>query len=146
MSDSGLTGLTFKRPSLVKVQFADECDISLIVKRFVRTGELPNLAVKTPLKIADTSMLPEDFQALQEQNVAAVRLFESEPIELQELFHHDAGAYFDWRAMSDDDKVSYIKSMASPDVCSKLIKDYEPPAPAPSPAPSPAPDVVGGAT
>lgn len=130
--DSGLTGLTFKRPSLVKIQFADECDLSLIVKRFVRTGELPNLVVKSPLKIADTTMLPEDFQALQEQQVAAVRLFESEPLELQELFHHDVGSYFDWRAMDDEAKVSYIKSMASPDVCSKLIKGYEPPAPPPN--------------
>lgn len=128
-NDSGLTGLTFKRPSLVKVQFADECDISLIVKRFVRTGELPSLAVKSPLKIADASMLPEDFQALQEQHVAAVRLFESEPLELQEFFNHDVVKYFDWRALSDDAKVDFLKENGSPALCKQLIKGYVNPPP-----------------
>lgn len=135
--DSGLDGLTFKRPSLVKVQFADECDISLIVKRFVRTGELPNLAVKTPLKIADATMLPEDFQALQEHTVAAVRLFESEPLALREFFNHDPSKYFDWRALSDDDKAAYLKENASPVLCKELIPGYEIPSqPVASPAPA----------
>lgn len=126
-ADSGLTGLTFKRPSLVKVQFADECDISLIVKRFVRTGELPNLAVKTPLKIADATMLPEDFQALQEQHVAAVRLFESEPLALREFFNHDPAKYFDWRSLSDEDKTAFLKENASPALCKELIPGYTEP-------------------
>lgn len=87
--DSGLTGVTFTRPSLVKPQFADECDLSKIVSRFIRSGELPNLAVRRPLSVQDTVDMDTDFDMIQLKRVKVIQAFEQLPLEIREKFLHD---------------------------------------------------------
>ena len=67
--DCGLDGLTFTKPSLTKPQFADECDLSLIVRRFLRTGQLPD-SVSRP-QIEDATDMPSDFFGALEPAVKA---------------------------------------------------------------------------
>ena len=93
--DSGLTGVTFTRPSLVKPQFADECDLSKIVSRFIRSGELPNLAVRRPLSVQDIISIDTDFGTIQLQRVKVIQAFEQLPLETREKFLHDPERWLD---------------------------------------------------
>lgn len=140
MTDCGLDGLTFKRPSLVKSQFGDECDLNKIVQRFLKTGALPNLAVRQPLPIQDATLLPQDFAELKQRNIDASNMFERESQELRDFFQNSVERYLDWRCLSDDDKVKYLKdAKASQTLLDSLgIKDDKVPVPPPEP-PAPEP-------
>lgn len=106
-------GLTFKRPSLVKVQFADECDLSKIISKFMRTGELPNLSVKKPLNI-DATNLSEDFQAFQEWKVNLSNAFEAEPLEVREAFQHDVERWAEFKALPEEQQEAFWKQLKQP--------------------------------
>lgn len=89
--DCGLDGLTFKEPSLCQPQFADECNLSLIIKRFLKTGELPNTVARPTIDSALDA--PSDlFEALE----PAVRLrqtFDQLPLEERNRFNNDPEAW-----------------------------------------------------
>jgi len=114
VSDSGLTGFTFKRPSLVKKQFADECDLGKIVQRFIKTGELPNVHVKQPLPFQDISAAPEDFQAAMEFKVTASNMFEAEPQEIKDLFQGSVERYMEFKALPEDQQQLFITKALQP--------------------------------
>lgn len=120
-------GLTFKRPSLVKPHFADECDLGKIVQRFCRTGELPNLKVKQPLNI-DATNLPEDYESLQRMRVDLSNAFEMESEDIREFCLNSVERYAEYLAMTDDERK---KAML---IFNNTIID--PPAPPAPPAPS----------
>ena len=60
--DCGKTGLHFDRPSLVQIQFADDCDINITVKRFMRTGVMPPASGRTPIT-GDFTNIPDNLPA-----------------------------------------------------------------------------------
>lgn len=91
--DCGLKGLSFNDPSLTKLQFAADCDLSNIVKRFIKTGELPN-QVSRPT-IGDASELPSDFFAALSPAVQAAQAFEQLPLEVRNEFNNDPVAWFE---------------------------------------------------
>ena len=114
VTDSGLTGLTFERPSLVKKQFADECDLGKIVQRFVRTGELPNVHVKQPLPFQDISAAPQDFQAAMEFKVMASNMFEAEPQQIKDIFQGSVERYMEFKALPEEQQELFITKALQP--------------------------------
>lgn len=89
--DCGIDGLTFKRPSLVKPQFADECDLKGIVKRFLKTGQLP--AVNSRPTISSDENLPDSFQALMDATTSVRQQFDVLPLEVRNLYNNDPEAW-----------------------------------------------------
>lgn len=91
VGDCGLDGLTFTEPSLCKPQFADECDLSQIVRRFLKTGELP--AMRSTPEISDATNQPTDlFEAL-EPAVRIRQAFDQLPLEERNRFNNDPEAW-----------------------------------------------------
>ena len=82
--DCGIDGLTFTRPSLVKSQFAADCDLSNIVRKFIRTGELPQQRMRP--NIGSDAAYPVDYQALQDTLAAARSNFELLPQDERDKF------------------------------------------------------------
>lgn len=123
-------GLTFKRPSLVKAHFADECDLGKIVQRFTRTGELPNLKVKQPLNI-DATCLPDDYESLQRMRVDLSNAFEAESEDIRELCQNSVELYAEYLAMTEDER-TVVKSKFQ----STVVNPPTPPDPVTSPDPA----------
>lgn len=119
-------GLEFKRPSLVKSQFANECDLKMIVQRFVKTGQLPNLAVKQPLPIQDVTNAPDSFEAFKQKQIEANNIFEKQPLELREAMQHSPELFFEWLDLSDENKIKFLKEQGCSDNFIKsLIKQSD---------------------
>lgn len=91
MYDCGIDGLTFKKPSLCKPQFASDCDLHTIVDRFMRTGQLPESSRRQPLEGDFTQV--EDFQAIQDRCVSLRQQFEMMPLEVRNKFNNDPVAW-----------------------------------------------------
>lgn len=92
-SDCGLQGLTFEDPSLCKPQFASECDLALIVKRFLKTGQLPQFAERPTIESDDG--YPNDLFELQQTLIDARSKFDSLPLEVRNRFNNDPSAFFE---------------------------------------------------
>lgn len=90
--DCGLDGLTFTQPSLAKPQFADECNIGNIVKRFIRTGELPQMRQRPT--IADATNIPDDFFEAMRPAVEVRQAFDQQPLEVRNKFNNDPELWF----------------------------------------------------
>lgn len=86
MSDCGLTGITFKQPSLVRPQFAADSDLSTIVRRFLKDGTLPDSRPASP--ITDAIGLPQSFQELMDQNRSIVEQFDMLPLEERQKYNN----------------------------------------------------------
>ena len=100
--DCGLDGLTFTKPSLTKPQFADDCDLSVIVRRFLRTGQLPDTPSRPQIDDA-TEMSPDFFEAL-EPAVKAQQQFDLLPLEVRNRFNNDALLWFEEAVKAAGDK------------------------------------------
>lgn len=118
--DCGLDGLTFTKPSLTKPQFADECDLSLIVRRFLRTGQLPETVSRPQIK--DATDMPSDFFGALEPAVKAQQQFDALPLEVRNSFNNDALQWFEAAVKAAGDKPA-DKPAESP-----ADKPVEPPA------------------
>lgn len=94
--DCGLTGLTFKDPSLVRTEFAAESDIYYIVDRFLKTGVLPNQLDRSPIQ--DATVYPDNLQDLLNATTAANQAFEMLPVSVRNQFNGDPMAYAEFLA------------------------------------------------
>ena len=103
--DSGLQGLTFKRPTLAKSQFCQECDLTLIVNRFLKTGQLPSLSGRVPIH-GDFTDAPDDYAQLQETICDIKNRFAGEPKELRERLHDSVENYIEYLALSEEERAS----------------------------------------
>lgn len=74
--------------SIVQGQFADECDINTLVRRFGVTGTMPQ--VVQPMLVGDFDGAP-DFRAAMDIAVQARQSFDSLPLDLRKRFGFDAG-------------------------------------------------------
>lgn len=121
------TGIVNLEPSLTQQQFADECDINTIVKRFGLTGQLP-----------DNPRLPTygDFTGVTDFQTAlnAVRAAEEDFLALP-------GAI---RAEFDNDPQKLLRAVEDPEQQAKLIRlglaTAKPPVVAPDAPPRPDPE------
>lgn len=91
------SGLKCEDESLAKQQFAEECDINTIVRRFRITGELPS-NVRMPTYGDFTEVT--DFHSAMNAVAAARESFEAMPAEVRARFNNDPGAFVDF--CSDD--------------------------------------------
>lgn len=82
---SKATGSKIEGPSLAKQQFAEECDINTIVRRFGLTGELPE-GVRMPT-YGDFTMV-KDFKSAMDALALANEAFEEMPAEVRARFHN----------------------------------------------------------
>lgn len=81
-------------PSRTMQQFAEECDINEIVRKFGITGQMPdNLRMPSPADFTDAIT---DFQTAMDAVVAAQNAFLEVPGELRARFDHDAGKLMAW--------------------------------------------------
>lgn len=79
------TGLSFEDdPGLTQQHFRDECDINVIVDRFLRTGEMPQVDF-TEIDVSDVG----DFQDAMNIVRAAEEQFAELPSKIRERFHND---------------------------------------------------------
>lgn len=92
MYDCGIDGLTFKKPSLCKPQFAADCDLHTIVDRFMRTGQLPQSSQRQSLEGDFTQV--DDFQTIQDRCVSLRQQFDTLPLEVRNKFNNDPVAWF----------------------------------------------------
>lgn len=118
--DCGLCGLTFSRPSKVKPQFKDECDLNLIVKRFLKDGTLPNCGSGRP-EIANSLSLPDNFQDLMDANVKVRQSFDLLPQEVRNQFNNDPES---WLAALDEQERKRLEEEVK-----KAQPDDKPPTP-----------------
>jgi len=94
-----LTALDVRRPldtgtdSHVKSEFAGECDINNIVKRYVRDGFVSHLAAGVP-QFLDVSEIG-DFRTAVEQVRAASEFFDGLPAKVRARFDNDPARFLD---------------------------------------------------
>lgn len=85
-----LTGELILTPSLAKQQFAEECDINTIVRRFHLTGELPqNVRMPTYGDFEDVPTYQDAMKAIREADEAFMMM----PAEVRARFGNDAAAF-----------------------------------------------------
>lgn len=75
-----------------KSEFADECDINLIMARYRKTGQLPVNAKAASLRYGDFSQVP-DFMQMQDKILAAHELFEALPATVRKQFDNNPGEF-----------------------------------------------------
>lgn len=98
--DCGLTGLTCNDPSLTEARFRDECDLSVIIKRFLKTGELPQMRDKSVIQ-SDEGM-PTDYFEMMSRVAEARSRFDALPLETRNRFNNDPEAFY--TALAEDIK------------------------------------------
>lgn len=89
-----VVGLECKDPSLTKQSFADESDINNIMKRFEKTGVLPDLQNITGI-YADVSDVP-DFQTALAIVDKGNSLFMQLPASIRSRFQNDPALFLDF--------------------------------------------------
>ncbi|QKI28934.1 VP3 [Kummerowia striata gokushovirus] len=77
-----------------KSEFADECDINLIMARYRKTGILPQSALSAAARFGDFSQVPS-FMEMQEKIIAAHELFEALPAAVRKQFDNDPGQFLE---------------------------------------------------
>lgn len=85
--DCGLEGITFTQVTLTKPQFASECDISNIINKFMRTGQLPVMNERPTIQ--STEGLPDNFQDLMDSMVKVRQQFDTLPLEERNKFNNN---------------------------------------------------------
>lgn len=104
-------------------EFLAECDINTIMRRYARTGQLPNVNMNPAY--ADVSDLPDYLDALNIV-IEAQHNFAELPAKLRERFNHDPGQL-----------LAFLADKANLDEAVQLGLVNAPPAPAPTSASAP---------
>lgn len=86
-------GLTFPEESLTKQEFKDECDINVLMSRYMATGELPNLNEREPQYLDTTG---HDYQVAMNLISGANSLFHEMPSKIRNRFANDPAAFLDF--------------------------------------------------
>jgi len=80
------SGLTFTGPSRTKQQFAAECDINNIMRRYLKTGILDHVRDGAPQYLDATAL---EFQSAMELVAQAQTIFEELPSAIRARFEND---------------------------------------------------------
>lgn len=87
-----MIGTINDQPTKCQQNQAEQADINKIVKKYLKTGELPNQRAAV---YADVSQLPDYHQAM--NTVARAKdAFNSLPSEIRSKFYNDPKIYLDW--------------------------------------------------
>lgn len=86
--------LTFSEDSpYTKQEFADECDINILLARYQNSGELPNLNEREPQYLDATGY---DYQTQMEFIAGAKSLFNELPSSVRNRFSNDPAQFLDF--------------------------------------------------
>lgn len=101
-------GIIFPSDSLVQRHFQDECDVNLIVDRYVKTGVFDHVN-ETPPSYGDVSEVPTDLMASYEAVFAAEQAFMNLPSGLRKSLDNDPARLGAWLQdeKNRDDAVKY---------------------------------------
>lgn len=80
--------------SMTKQSFSEECDINVINRKYIKTGQVPYINVKTPLYGDFTSA--DEFQRTLERVEQAEQLFDKLPPAVKRRVHHDPAEYIEF--------------------------------------------------
>jgi len=79
--------------SVTKQEFKDECDINVLMSRYMATGELPNLNEREPQYLDATGF---DYQEQMNFVAGAQTLFNELPSRIRNRFDNDPGLFLDF--------------------------------------------------
>lgn len=88
-------GIVFPSDSLCQQHFRDECDVNVIVDRYVKTGELSHLA-EVPPHFGDVSEVPTDLISAFAHVEAAEAAFMDLPSGLRKELGNDPSRLSEW--------------------------------------------------
>ena len=91
--------IAFSGVGRTKQSMKDECDVNLIVKRFIATGELPSGNLKSPI-FGDVTGV--DFRGMMDVIAAADAAFERLPALVRKRFGNDASAFVEFCSDSEN--------------------------------------------
>lgn len=82
--------------SLTRQEFADECDINVLMSRFEKTGIWPGPLAKGEPRYFDFTEMPEDFRAAMDMMVDAEKAFMSLPADVRREFDNSPAEFVDY--------------------------------------------------
>ncbi|QXP08506.1 MAG: internal scaffolding protein [Arizlama microvirus] len=85
--------ISFTGPGRTKQEFKDECDINVLMAKYLRTGQMDHVNQMLP-QFQDVSEI--DFQAAQNLIADANSMFEGIPSAVRNRFDNDPGKLLDW--------------------------------------------------
>jgi len=88
-------GISDWSPSRTRQEFAEECDINVIMARYERTGQLPVNSVEPP-RYVDMTAMPSDFREAMDLMLAAEAAFMTLPAKVRREFDNDAKQFVDF--------------------------------------------------
>lgn len=88
------TGSRNDEPSLTRQEFAEECDINVIMKQYEKTGVISHVASREPLYLDLTDM--PDFRSAMDMMASAEKAFMSLPANVRRDFDNDARNFVDF--------------------------------------------------
>lgn len=128
-------------PSLTRQEFADECDINVIMAQYDKNGVVSHMNPREPMYV-DLSGVP-NFREAMDMMISADKAFMSLPAKVRKEFDNDARKFVDFA--SDEANLEQMREWglapaAEPadDLPAPGVKP-EPKAPANEPAPAPKP-------
>lgn len=116
-------------PSLTRQEFADECDINILMARYERTGAMPPLNQGVAQYI-DLTTIPSDYQTALTMLADAETAFMSLPATVRREFNNDPREFVEFA--SDPENLPQMQTWG-------LAPPTPTPEPEPAPAASPAP-------
>lgn len=129
--------ITFTKPSLTQQQFADDCDINILVSRFKQTGSFYDPLTRwqnqnlTPPTFEDVSEFPEDLIAVNQKMQHFEKLFMELKAETRAIF---GNSYLNWiRALQSESGMQQAVKMGlvrvvNPDPTQPITRTVQPPA------------------
>lgn len=85
-------GVTFTQVSLTQQHFKDDCDVNLILERFMRTGEVPSSSgIPSFQDVSDFA----DYRDLQDAISDARDYFESLPARVRARYNNDVTMFYE---------------------------------------------------
>lgn len=121
--------LDFKQPSRTKQEFREDCDVNVIIRRFTRTGTLPQ-PTQTP-RFVDAANLP-DLQGAMHIMIEAEKAFMSLPAIVRKEFDNSPHKFVEFATKAENlDKLREwgLAPMPAPEPKPAKVEIVNPPAP-----------------
>jgi len=119
--------------SMTQQQFRDECDINVIMKRYERSGTLPEGISGAQPQFGDFSDVP-DFQTIQNTVVAVQMAFNRLPASTRARFDHSPQKALDFLSNSENTPEAFKLGMISQEDFDNYEKAKTPKADSQAPA------------
>lgn len=126
------TSFISDNPTMTQQHFKDDCDVNVIVNRFLKTGQFPPVDPKA--MYGDFLDAPESYRDALDQVIAAEEQFMELPAKVRERFQNDPAELLDFLADPKNKEEAINLGLLE-----KAPPAPSPAVPEPSPVPSPAP-------